>query len=133
MNDIAQSVFRIFGDMMKFVNSNKSIIKLRNIFYLVKEIGKCSMGAQKIVSIWIVKKFQCSLDFLSLAARARAYLEGRDYVIGTDVQAVFRDVCGHRVLLRESASGRGVLSVLEDLLKTVENPDRYGLKGLLKR
>ena len=71
--------------------------------------------------------------FLSLAARARAYLEGRDYVIGTDVQAVFRDVCGHRVLLRESASGRGVLSVLDELLKTVENPDRHGLKGLLKR
>ncbi|MBQ8952819.1 MAG: MoxR family ATPase, partial [Clostridia bacterium] len=35
--------------------------------------------------------------FLDRMAKARAYWEGRDYVTGGDVQAVFKDVCAHRV------------------------------------
>jgi hypothetical protein len=46
------------------------------------------------------------------------------------VQAVFGDVCGHRVLLKENAD-QPVQSVLNDLLKTVENPDRHS-RGMLK-
>ena len=64
--------------------------------------------------------------FLNRMAKANAYLEGRDYVSGGDVQAVFRDVCAHRVLLKESARETGVEQVLDDLLKKVENPDRHG-------
>ncbi len=36
-------------------------------------------------------------------AKARAYVEGRDYVIVEDVRAVFSDVCAHRVLLSREA------------------------------
>ena len=68
--------------------------------------------------------------FLDRMAKAHAFLDGRDYVTGHDVQAVFRDVCTHRVLLREDAS-QTVNDVLNDLLKTVENPDRHS-RGLLK-
>ena len=62
--------------------------------------------------------------FLDRAAKARAWTEGRDYVTGGDVRAVFGDVCAHRVLLKEDA-GTDVNAVLEDLLSTVENPDRH--------
>ena len=68
--------------------------------------------------------------FLNRMAKANAYLEGRDYVSGGDVQAVFRDVCAHRVLLKEGAE-QTVNDVLGELLKTVENPDRHS-RGLLK-
>ena len=66
-------------------------------------------------------------------AKAKAFMEGRDYVTGTDVQAVFTDVCAHRVLLKEEAAGRQAEEVLHDLLKTVENPDHHRLAGLLKK
>ena len=69
--------------------------------------------------------------FLDRMAKAHAWMEGRDYVTGSDVQAVFGDVCGHRVLLKENAD-QSVGDVLNDLLKTVENPDRHS-RGLLKR
>ena len=60
--------------------------------------------------------------------------EGRDYVTGADVQYVFRDVCAHRVLLKQDAVGADVDSVLGELLKKVENPDRHGLlSGMFKR
>lgn len=66
--------------------------------------------------------------FLDRAAKARAWLEGRDYVTGQDVRAVFPDVCAHRVLLKEEAQGT-VEEVLQDLLRKVENPDRRSRLG----
>ena len=73
--------------------------------------------------------------FLDRMAKAKAYLEGRDYVTGGDVQAVFQDVCAHRVLLTEQAqsSGETVESVLKDLLKTVETPDHHRMAGSQKK
>ena len=63
--------------------------------------------------------------FLDRMAKARAYLNGRDYETAADVQAVFRDVCAHRVLLTRQAAANGatVEQVLDDLLQTVEPPD----------
>ena len=65
--------------------------------------------------------------FIDRMAKARAFLEGRDYVTGGDVQAVFRDVCAHRVLLKGSAGSASVHQVLDDLLRETENPDRHAL------
>lgn len=67
-------------------------------------------------------------------AKARAYLYGRDYVTGADVQAIFHDVCAHRILLKEAAADRSADTVLNDIIKQVENPDRRSrMAGLLKR
>ena len=71
--------------------------------------------------------------FLDRAAKARAWMEGRDYVVGQDVQAVFTDVCAHRMLLKATAGGRTPAQVLDELLRTVETPDHRGLKGILGR
>ena len=63
--------------------------------------------------------------FLARAAQAKAYMDGRDYVTGMDVQAVFADVCAHRILVKEASGGKTAEDALDDLLKTVENPDRH--------
>jgi MoxR-like ATPase len=70
--------------------------------------------------------------FIDRMAKAKAFVEGRDYVTGADIQAVFGDVCAHRVLLKESAGETSVIRVLEDLLKKTENPDRRGLFAGMK-
>ena len=61
---------------------------------------------------------------LSRMARARAFLEGRDYVIPEDVQAVFADTCAHRVLLSQKAKIEKAdeRAVMEELLKAVRLP-----------
>ena len=63
--------------------------------------------------------------FLSRMARAYAWTAGRDYVTGSDVQAVFPDVCGHRIILSRSARAENmrVSEVLDGLLQTVPVPD----------
>ena len=43
------------------------------------------------------------------------------------MQAVFTDVCAHRVLLKDSTAGITVGQVLDELLKKTENPDHRNL------
>ena len=61
---------------------------------------------------------------LALAARARAALEGRDYVIPDDVKALVLPALRHRVILSPAAEieGRGVDETLLALSGLVEAP-----------
>lgn len=68
---------------------------------------------------------------LSRMARAKALLEERDYVVPEDVQAVFLDVCTHRVILKPQAKmeGRSVRGLLEQIMQKTEVPDMPGKRN----
>ncbi|MFA3916352.1 AAA family ATPase [Ruegeria hyattellae] len=59
---------------------------------------------------------------LASAARARAYLRGRDFALPEDVVAVAPDALAHRMVLtwRAVADGRKPREVVADILKSVE-------------
>ncbi len=61
---------------------------------------------------------------LALATRARAALEGRDYVIPDDVKALALPALRHRLILSPAAEieGRGVDDTLQALLDRLEAP-----------
>jgi MoxR-like ATPase len=59
---------------------------------------------------------------LAAAARAAAYLEGRDYVIPEDVQTVAIAVGAHRLILRPEHEGLGKEEVLQSIVKGVPVP-----------
>ncbi len=61
---------------------------------------------------------------LDRCARARAWLEGRDFVLPEDVHAVATDVLRHRVLLSYEAEAEGVRGerVVAELLRRVPLP-----------
>ena len=61
---------------------------------------------------------------LTRMAQAAAYLSGRDYVIPRDVQIVFHDVIGHRIVLSPQAkmADVSVASLLEKILNRVNAP-----------
>jgi MoxR-like ATPase len=61
---------------------------------------------------------------LATASRARAALEGRDYVIPDDVKALAAPVLRHRVILSTAAEieGRNAESVVATLIEQVEAP-----------
>ncbi len=54
-------------------------------------------------------------------AKANALLEARTYLVPRDVQNVFHDVCGHRIMLKPQARIEGVTEykVLEEILQEV--------------
>lgn len=58
---------------------------------------------------------------LCKAAKAKAYLSGRDYVVPDDVQQIFGDVCGHRLILNAKArlNEYGGTQILDEVLKSV--------------
>jgi MoxR-like ATPase len=61
---------------------------------------------------------------LVAAARALALIHGRDYVLPTDVQAVARDVMGHRIVLGFDAVADNIApaQVVERILAMVPPP-----------
>ena len=63
----------------------------------------------------------------SRMARARAFIQGRGYVIPEDVAAVFPDVAGHRILLNTKArvAHIAVTAVLEQILQQEKQPVSY--------
>lgn len=58
-------------------------------------------------------------------AKARAYLTGRKFVAPQDIQALFPDVCGHRILLtpRAKIKKRTPEDILMEVLKSVHTPN----------
>ncbi|MBA2589489.1 MAG: magnesium chelatase, partial [Alphaproteobacteria bacterium] len=61
---------------------------------------------------------------LATAARARAALDGRDYVIPDDVKALALPVLRHRVLLSPAAEidGQRIEDVIETIVARTEAP-----------
>jgi MoxR-like ATPase len=57
-------------------------------------------------------------------SKAHAILHERGYVVPEDVQAVFVDVCAHRLVLRPQARVEGVTErdLLADILKRFQAP-----------
>lgn len=58
-------------------------------------------------------------------AKARAYLAGRNYVAPQDIQALYADVCGHRIILtpRAKIKKRAPGEILTEIMKTVHTPN----------
>lgn len=61
---------------------------------------------------------------LTQMTKARACMDGRDYVTPDDVAYVWKDVCAHRIFLDSRAKREGATkeSVLDDIMKAVEAP-----------
>jgi MoxR-like ATPase len=62
--------------------------------------------------------------YLSLAAKAMAFLRGRDYVIPEDIKAVGKDVLRHRVIISYEAEAEDLESedVVQKVFEGVEVP-----------
>lgn len=56
---------------------------------------------------------------LNLAAKAAAYLEGRDYVLPEDIKDMARDVMNHRIILNYEAEADNVKTT--DIIKAILN------------
>lgn len=57
-------------------------------------------------------------------ARAKAYLEGRDFVMASDISGLFESVIGHRLILKGEAlhRGTGLKALLQEIVASVEVP-----------
>lgn len=59
---------------------------------------------------------------LSRVAKAKAYIEKRDFVIPDDVIDLFTDVCAHRILMKAKVSAEQIETVLTEIIEGVKTP-----------
>lgn len=57
-------------------------------------------------------------------AKAKAYLDGRDFVMASDISGLFETIIGHRLILKGEAlhRGTGLKSLLQEIVASVEVP-----------
>ena len=106
------------------------------ILTMMREVRECAMSDEIVAYITRLAMASREHPMLELGisprgaiclgrmSRAQAYLSGRDFVIPEDVQAVFSDVCAHRVLLSQKARLERMSSgqVMAELLQSVPVP-----------
>lgn len=97
-----------------------SIIVTDEILYYITDLCEATRRSP-MVELGVSPR---GVQALTQLVRARAVLKERDYVIPEDVQAVFIDVCAHRLVMKPQAKIEGVNAedVLNDILKQVSAP-----------
>ena len=78
-----------------------------------REHSTIKLGASPRASVHLVK-----------GAKAKAYLEGRDFVVASDISGLFETVIGHRLILKNEAMHRGIglKALLSEIVDSVEVP-----------
>lgn len=97
-----------------------SITITDEIFYYITDLCEATRHSQ-MVELGVSPR---GVQALTQLVRARAVLKERDYVIPEDVQAVFIDVCAHRLVMKPQAKIEGItgVDVLTNILKEVKAP-----------
>lgn len=126
-------------DILSLKESNEeinAIVTKQEITEMIKAVDQVFVDTA--VKAYIVKLCKATRDNASIrlgasprtsvhlfkAAKAKAYLEGRHFVIGKDVYELFENIVSHRILLKGEAVYRGinVKTLVESILKSVEIP-----------
>ena len=101
-----------------------SIVVTDDILYYITDLCEATRQSP-MVELGVSPR---GVQALTQLVRARAVLKERDYVIPEDVQAVFVDVCAHRLVMKPQAKIEGVsaVDVLNDILKQIPAPSLRG-------
>ena len=87
--------------------------------YIVSLVGKTRADAR-------IARGASPRATLSLSAMAKsvAFVQGRDYVLPKDIQAVFVSTCAHRLLLTAESDAKGLTAemLLDEILKSTPAP-----------
>ena len=87
--------------------------------YIVSLVGKTRSDAR-------IARGASPRATLSLSAMAKsvAFVQGRDYVLPKDIQAVFVSTCAHRLLLSAESDAKGLTAelLLDEILKSTPAP-----------
>ncbi len=121
ISDIENVQARMSRDDVKEIQDYLYSVKVMDsILYYIAELCEATRK-DRMVELGVSPR---GVQALSQMARARAVLKERDYVIPEDVQAVFLDVCAHRLAMKSQAKIEGVTSkdVLLDILKKIKAP-----------
>ncbi|HZA66726.1 MAG TPA: MoxR family ATPase, partial [Geminicoccaceae bacterium] len=85
-----------------------------DLVFATREPGKHGLDIERYIDFGASPRASI---YLALAAKAYAFLQGRDYVVPQDVKSIGMDILRHRVLTTYEAEADGI--VAEDLIQQV--------------
>lgn len=112
------------------------VVTAQNILEMQNEVRSVHIDDEIYEYVTRLAEYSRTLDSVQLGisprgalsvcrmAKAHAYVNGRDYVIPNDIQAIFCDVCAHRMVITQRAklSGYDNLSAAKETLAAVAVP-----------
>jgi MoxR-like ATPase len=119
VNDIRQIVSK--DDILKMQEEVTGVTVKDGVIEYIAKLAEASRN-DAMIELGISPR---GALFISKVSKAKAYFDGRDYVIPEDVREIFADVCAHRIIISREAKSRQVTAgqIAEDLLKKVKPPD----------
>lgn len=107
-------------DILQMQNEVDNIIVHDSIMEYIINIANVTRNTKEL---HLGASPRASIDLLK-ASKAKAYVEGRNYVIPDDVKEMVRPVLSHRLILSPEAriEGKNINEILENLLKKVVIP-----------
>lgn len=116
-----ESVNTVAGkdDIIAMQNEARCVTSSEAILDYIARLSEASLNTEAIETGISPR----SALFLSRAAKARAYIDGRDYVNPLDVRSLFIDVCAHRLIPSKTSRADG-RQLAQMLLENVPVPDR---------
>lgn len=118
-------------DKISKVISNEDILQMQKEVQeihveesILRYVTALAMGTRKQEMIRLGVSPRGALAVTKMA-KAHAYLDGRNFVTPEDVQAIFLDVCAHRILLSPKAKIADMTAedVLKKVLQETKSPD----------
>ena len=106
------------------LNDVKQVVDGKDIVMMQEETDNLHMDDAIIEYITMLSFATRGSIALAGMSKARAYISGRTYVTPEDVQSIFKDVAGHRIILnpRAKISSVTIDEVIDNIFRTVPVP-----------
>ena len=113
-------------ELLELIRQAQSVYVADSIYRYITQLAEASRS-HPMVLLGISPRGALAL---CRGARARAFLEGRDYVIPQDVSGLLIPAWGHRLVLNAKARLREMTpdQVLEELLRQVPSPEQKSFR-----
>ena len=122
MNPEAWGVERV-GSADKIADAQKAVTEIKLVDEVIDYITALIRATREIADLESGASPRAG-SMLAGAARARAALDGRDFVIPDDVKALAPSILRHRVILSPAAeiNGRKVEEIVTEIIEAIEAP-----------
>lgn len=112
--------------LLELIDAAQAVYVADSVYYYISKLAEATR-THPMVQLGISPRGALAI---CRAAKAKAYLQGRDYVIPTDVTALCSSVWAHRLVLGTKARLREVSAeaILQEIIAAVPSPERAAFR-----
>lgn len=108
------------GELINAISDAKKVYVDEKIYKFITALVEATRG-NELIKLGVSPRGALALCDM---AKAKAYIEDRDYVTPEDVKSIFKDVCRHRIVLLSKAGlvNKSSDDILDEILEEIRAP-----------